>query len=112
MHPAGEPRTPYLYARQGRQADVIAYIREHLDQAMIALSAEEALAAGLFGPEPHAKATRLRVGDVVVTMREGYVLLTLEERTQKQNRMRQMVARHGGMTPGEMAVPWFGLRLG
>lgn len=120
MRPAGEPRTPYLYARQGRQADVIAYIQEHLGQAMVAMAAEEALAAGLLGPEPHAPQTALRVGDVVATMREGYVLLTPEERAQqraqqraqRRDKGRRMVARHGGMTPGEMAVPWFGLRLG
>lgn len=112
MRPAGEPRTPYLYARQGRQADVIGYIREHLDQAMVALTAEEALAAGLLGPEPHATHTAVRLGDVVATMREGYVLLTEEERAQQRAKKRRMVGRHGGMTPGEMAVPWFGLRLG
>lgn len=107
MRPAGEPRTPYLYARQGRQADVIAYIRAHLNHAMIALTAAEALNAGLLGPGPHAAQTALRVGDVISTMRAGYVLLAPEERQQT----RRMVARHGGMTPGEMAVPWFGLRL-
>ena len=108
MHPAGEPRTPYLYARQGRRGDVVTYIREHLDHAMIAMTAEEALAAGLLGPEPHAAQTALRLGDVVATMREGYLLLTQDE----AGTTKQMVARHGGMTAGEMMVPWFGLRLG
>jgi predicted AlkP superfamily pyrophosphatase or phosphodiesterase len=107
MRPAGEPRTVYLYAKHGRQADIIQYVQEELSQAMVAFRAEEALSAGLFGPQPHAAQTAERVGDVVLTMREGYALLTGPERKKAE----KMKGRHGGMTDAEMRVPWLGFRL-
>lgn len=107
MRPTGEPRVAYLYARQGRQRDVVDYINERLGQAMVAISAEEALDAGLFGPSPHAPATRERLGDVVVIMRQGYILLTAAEKEKAE----KMIGRHGGMAAAEMQVPWLGFRL-
>ena len=107
MRPAGEPRTAYLYAKHGRQADILQYINEELNHAMVALPAETALTAGLLGPLPHAAQTAERVGDVIATMRQGYVLLTPPER-EKANKMQ---GRHGGMTEAEMRVPWLGFRL-
>ncbi|MCP4424742.1 MAG: alkaline phosphatase family protein [Chloroflexi bacterium] len=107
MRPAGEPRTAYLYAKHGRQADILEYIQEKLGHAMVAFPADEALAAGLLGPGPHAPQTAERVGDVIVTMRQGYVLLTTNE-VKKADKMQ---GRHGGMTDAEMRVPWLGFRL-
>ena len=107
MRPAGEPRTAYLYAKHGRQADILQYIHENLSHAMAAFPAEAALAAGLLGPLPHAAQTTERVGDVIVTMRQGYVLLTPPEREKAD----KMQGRHGGMTAAEMQVPWLGFRL-
>lgn len=107
MRPAGEPRTLYLYARQGRQEDVIYYLREHLNQSAVALSATAVLDAGLFGPPPHAPETARRVGDVVALMRGGHVLLDPAE----ADSVRRMRGRHGGLTAGEMEVPWLGFRL-
>lgn len=107
MRPAGEPRTAYLYAKHGRQADILQYIREELSHAMVAFPAQEALESGLLGPPPYAPRTLERIGDVIVTMRQGYVLLTPPER-KKADRMH---GRHGGMTEAEMRVPWLGFRL-
>lgn len=107
MRPAGEPRTVYLYARHGRTQDIIHYINENLRQAMTAVAAQDALAAGWLGPSPHAPAAVDRVGDVIVTMRDGYVLLTEKERKWAD----KMKGRHGGMTHAEMQVPWLGFHL-
>ncbi len=107
MRPAGEPRTAYLYAKHGRQADILQYLHEELGHAMVAFPAEAALADGLLGPLPHAVQTAERVGDVIVTMRQGYVLLTPQEREKAD----KMQGRHGGMTEAEMRVPWLGFRL-
>jgi hypothetical protein len=78
---------------------------------MTALSSEEALAAGLFGPEPHAPEAAGRLGDMVVMMRSGYTLLTGKERKAGEHKGKFMAGRHGGMTAGEMEVPWLGIRL-
>jgi len=107
MRPTGEPRVAYLHARQGEQQNVIDYVNERLGHAMLAISAGDALAAGLFGPPPHAPATRLRLGDVVAITRRGHLLLTAKEK----EKAGKMVGRHGGMTGAEMQVPWLGFRL-
>ena len=107
MRPAGEPRTLYLYARQGRQEDVVYYLRERLNESAVALSASAALDAGLFGPPPHAPETARRVGDVVALMRGGHVLLDPSE----ADSVRRMRGRHGGLTAAEMEIPWLGFRL-
>ncbi len=107
MRPSGEPRTAYLYAKHGRQADILRYIEEELGHAMVAFPADEALTAGMLGPLPHAPQTAERVGDIIVAMRQGYVLLTTNE-IEKADKMQ---GRHGGMTRAEMQVPWLGFRL-
>lgn len=108
MRAAGEPRVPYLYARQGCVADMVAYINSELGHAMVAWPAEAALGNGLLGPQPFAPQTVNRVGDVVVALRHGHVLLDSRAR---QKGKKPMLGRHGGMTQAEMQVPFIGLRL-
>jgi hypothetical protein len=107
MRPAGEPRTPYLYLRQGCLDTAQEYVRTQWPQEMIAMRTEQALTSGLFGPTPHAPEVKRRLGDLLLTMRKGHTLLTNQE-TLKLARIR---GRHGGMTTTEMEVPWLGLRL-
>jgi hypothetical protein len=111
MRPAGEPRTAYLYTRHGCRAAVLDYLHSHFNHAMTALPSEEALAAGYFGPEPYAPEAANRLGDVVAMMHSGYTLLTGKERKAGEKKGRFMAGRHGGMTAGEMEVPWLGIRL-
>lgn len=107
MKPTGEPRVAYLYARHGRVEEIVQYINAHLSHAMIPVAAEAALASGLFGPPPHTAVARERIGDVVVIMRDGYVLIDRQQESKGYN----FISGHGGMTRAEMHVPWIGLRL-
>ena len=107
MRPAGEPRTAFLYAKHGLSREITGYINHYLSEAMIAIGAEEALGENLLGAEPRVEQALERVGDVIVTMRQGYVLLTESDR----NSGSKMLGRHGGMTVDEMSVPWLGFRL-
>jgi len=107
MQPAGEPRVLYFYARQGRQQDVMRYLREHFGHAMLVLTGEEALAAGMMGPQPHSSHAALRVGDVVGIMRHDYAFVTENDLAYAD----RLLGRHGGMTRLEMSVPFLGVRL-
>jgi hypothetical protein len=107
MRPAGEPRTPYLYLRQGCAPSAQAYIEEHWPGAMVVIQPDEALATGLMGPQPHAPGVVRRLGDLLTTMRRGHLLLTGREASY----MHRMRGRHGGLTSTEMEMPWLGLRL-
>ncbi|HSH01424.1 MAG TPA: alkaline phosphatase family protein [Anaerolineae bacterium] len=107
MRAGGEPRTLYAYARQGRVDDIIAYCEAHWSEGMWAWPTEAVLAAGLLGPKPYAAEAALRLGDVVISMREGYVLLNPDE----EKKAEIMMGRHGGLTAAEMEVPLLGFRL-
>lgn len=107
MRPTGEPRVLYLYTKHGCHQSAIDYINTNLGEAMTAVSTQEALHAGLFGPEPFAANVADRLGDVVVIMRGGYTLFSEAERPKAH----KMIGRHGGMSIAEMQVPWLGFRL-
>jgi hypothetical protein len=109
MKAAGEPRVVYLYAKHGCQESTVAYINENLAEAMIAWRASDVLEAGLLGPRPFDPVTEERIGDVVVVMRGGHVLL--DTRANDRNFTSRMLGRHGAMTQAEMMVPWLGFRL-
>ena len=107
MRPTGEPRVVYLYTKHGCHEAAIDYINTKLGHAMTAVASQDALAAGLFGPEPFATNVADRFGDVVAIMRGGYTLFSEAERPKAH----RMIGRHGGMTHAEMQVPWLGMRL-
>lgn len=108
MHPAGEPRTPLLYAKQGKKRDLLAYLEEHLDHALQAWDSTEVITSGILGPGPISEEVAQRLGDVMATMRDRYILLTSKE----LSKIAGFKGRHGGMTADEMEVPWLGFHLG
>lgn len=110
MRPLGEPRVVYLFAKHGRSDELITSINTELGDKMVAWSTTDALAAGLLGPAPHAPQTAERMGDVVVALKSGCVLLNTRDQ-ERRNPYSNMMARHGGMTSAEMLVPWMGFRL-
>jgi predicted AlkP superfamily pyrophosphatase or phosphodiesterase len=107
MRPTGEPRVVYLYTKHGCHEAAIEYINTNLGHAMTAVSSQDALHAGLLGPEPFAANVADRIGDVMVITRGGYTLFPEQERKWAH----KMIGRHGGLTHAEMQVPWLGFRL-
>lgn len=107
MQPAGDTRAVYLYAKHGRQADILTYVQENLFQAFAAVPTVVALSSGLFGPQPHAPTASERTGDVVLLARKGTALLNKLD----DSRTRQFVGWHGSLEADEMIVPWLGYRL-
>ena len=105
MRPAGEPRVPYFYARQGRVDLVRAYLEENFPDEMLVLSAREALEHGLLGPPPHDPVAIQRLGDVIAVMRHGYSFLCPDDEPIP------FIGRHGSLHPDEMEVAWIGMRL-
>jgi hypothetical protein len=73
------------------------------------LDADEAVARGLFGTRPLTPAARARIGDLVLLPRENWYF---HHYLSPQTRPLKIIGRHGGLTPEEMLVPFFALRLG
>jgi hypothetical protein len=73
------------------------------------LDAGEAVARGLFGTRPLTPAARSRIGDLVLLPRENWYF---HHYLSPQTKPLKIIGRHGGLTPEEMLVPFFALRLG
>ncbi len=93
----GEARFAYVYARDA--ASVVETVNEHYADHLVALEAEAAFEAGLFGPgELHPEALH-RVGDVILTGRPGVRVVDAEFAQSRS------ISRHGGLADAEMLVP-------
>jgi hypothetical protein len=105
LPPTGDFRASYLHLQQGELKPIKRYLRRYSDR-VIALESEEALAAGLFGPARAIREEwRPRIGDLVLLARgRGFIFYPYDEFRLK--------GYHGGLTPEEMLVPLFALRLG
>ncbi|MFN2188175.1 MAG: alkaline phosphatase family protein [Candidatus Promineifilaceae bacterium] len=107
MRPAGEPRTPYLFAKQGRKQELLELLQHRFGEALQAWDVNEVIESGLLGPGPVSDIVAQRIGDVAATMRDRHVLLTSKETA----KIEKFIGRHGGMTADEMEVPWLGFHL-
>lgn len=97
---AGEPRVRYLHTRPGATADVLATWREVLGDRMWVGRREDAVAAGLFGPEV-TTAARQRIGDVVAIARTEVSVV----RARAESRLSALPGQHGALTDDELLVP-------
>ena len=105
---AGEARAPYLYARQGQQEALLAYLRQRYEKELFAFPSAELLEMGLFGPPPYPPELSRRLGDVIALMRDGRLWLNDAKDDYLTTKFRAM---HGGLTAAEMFVPWLGVPL-
>jgi hypothetical protein len=105
LTPGGEARHTYLYARSGHAEAVHDYVTERLADRFMLLDAEEALAAGLYGPPErlHPETPR-RLGDFILLPKGGNYLWMKQLET-------TFYGLHGGLEADEMLVPLLALRL-
>lgn len=96
----GDARAPHVHTRAGAEADVLSAWREVLGERAWVASREEAIEAGVFGPVDPRVAPR--VGDVVVAMRDRWVVLDSRRHSAS---MLSLIGHHGAMTPDELAIP-------
>jgi hypothetical protein len=97
--PGGEGRFAYLYLRHDYRQSVIDYVAAHLGDQIATVIPSEALAAGLFGPEPPYSETGARLGDLALISRREVAV------GDKPRRPTASASRHGGLSDREMLVP-------
>lgn len=100
----GSLRAAYLYARQGRLEAAERYLHERLAEQFFTVRSIDALRAGLLGPGEPARETPYRLGDLVVTARDNY-LLDYRQRTHLPQGL------HAGLEAVETLVPFLVARL-
>lgn len=97
---AGEPRMRHVHCISGAASDVRAVWQQTLGEDWLVATRDEAIAAGLFGPEV-TPTSYPRIGDVIAlpTGNGGIV----ERR--KLPRLSAMPGQHGSLTDDELLVP-------
>lgn len=98
---AGEPRVRHVHARRGAAADVLATWRAELGERMWVGSRDDAVAAGLFGPDV-ATVARERIGDVVAIASTPDVAVV---RRSSESVLSGLPGQHGALTDDELLVP-------
>jgi hypothetical protein len=66
IYPNGSPRDVFLHVRPERRAEALELLHKHLDGDALILPMDEALALGLFGPQPVCAELRRRLGDILI----------------------------------------------
>lgn len=105
--PAGSPRDFFLHVRDDAVAEVAAGLAGLLDGAAEVYLTAELTSAGFFGPGEPSPAFANRVGNVVVLPHEGESVWWYEKGRFKNVHR----ADHGGLTPGEMDIPFLAYRI-
>lgn len=105
---AGEPRVPYLYAKQNRVAALTDYLQSNFSAEMSVYDSQLLLESGLLGPPPFADTVALRMGDITGIMKKGAVFVS---DSRDQWVVNVFKSSHGGLTRDEMYVPWLGFAL-
>jgi hypothetical protein len=109
--PAGERRAVYLYPRSGAIEQVMDYARERLSDVATAISRDEAVELGLFGPGRLSERAAGRIGDVLLFPRGNLQMVppveTVDGAPPRSTAFRGL---HGGLTADEALVPLLALR--
>ncbi len=104
LHPCGENRLMYLYARPRREEAMLAYFDETWPESFRLLPSVQAVAEGLLGPGKIHPDLLNRVGDWMALPRGNAYLWWADKKN-------HLLGRHGGLSKSEMLVPYLAARL-
>lgn len=102
---SGDKRLGILHVRSGHEQAVKTAIDTHLSHALTYIESAKAIAAGFYGPQPHAPGTAHRAGDLIVIPRQGWLI----EDTSVGKL--DLVSWHGGLSEWEMLIPLLWQRI-
>ncbi len=104
---SGEMRLTYLHLSEGSRPAVVDCLAREFADDLAWLEPAEALAAGLFGPEPPYAETIHRLGDLIVIPRPG---VRVDDGLLPPS-AHPMISAHGGLSDLEMLIPLLWNRL-
>ena len=102
--PTGENRMAYLHIKPGQTEAVKEYIEKTWPEQFVLIESAFALEKGLLGPGKPYERMSDRIGDLIAFARgDAYWWWAAKDNP--------MIGRHGGLSPEEMLVPFFAVRL-
>ena len=99
--PAGSPRDPFLYVRDGLVDEAHDFLARLLAGRAVVYRVADLIAAGFFGGQPPLPEFLARVGDLVILPYRGEAVWWYE----KDRFVQRYYGHHGGLTPQEMEIP-------
>jgi hypothetical protein len=100
IYPNGSPRDVFLHVRPDRRKWALEALHKALGDIALVMPVDEALAEGLFGPQPVSAELRRRLGDILILPRLGH-FVWWHEKGIMGNRY---YGHHGGLTPEEVTT--------
>lgn len=100
---AGDRRAGYFAAAPGREDELDRALARHLPHGSRVIRAEEAVAAGLFGPPPYHPELLARIGDRIAFVPAPTGLISVPPGRRPPSR--ELLGGHGGLAPSELVVP-------
>ena len=101
--PSGDARVMYLHTWDWARERVRRYFERRFGERFIVIDVEDALAMGLFGPDPPSNEASERLGDLIVISAGADILEYNAERG--AGKMLQINSHHSGLSPDEMRIP-------
>ena len=108
LNGAGGNRIPYWYIQQGEADTVRELVEAEWGDRVWAMSRQEMIDSGWYGERPFMDMFPRRLGDLNLLMQDGLLMIDPSD-----NEVAKFVraGSHGGLTPDEMQVPFWGFRL-
>ncbi len=102
----GESQCRFLHVRQGAEAAVMDFVRQHLADRFLAVSKAEAIELGLFGlpSQPPAEEYCDRIGDLILIPHTDWACFPVEHSP-------IIAGVHGGLSRAEMLIPFLAYRF-
>ncbi len=98
IYPNGSPRDLFLHVRPERRDDTLGVLKRQLDGVAEVMAIDDALAGGLFGPEPVCAELRRRLGDILVLAHDGQFVGWREPGLMENH----FHGHHGGLAANEL----------
>lgn len=98
IYPNGSPRDMFLHVKPERRAEMLALLQEHYSEIAEIMTVDDALALGLFGPEPVSDILRQRLGDILVLPHDGEFIFWRERGVMENHSQ----GHHGGLAASEL----------
>ncbi|MFT5196630.1 MAG: hypothetical protein ACI85U_003666 [Candidatus Promineifilaceae bacterium] len=105
---AGGNRIPYWYIQQGEAEAVAELVKSQLGDRVKAMTRQEMMESGWYGEPPFMDMFSKRIGDLNLLMEDGGLMIDPSDANVDKF---LRAGSHGGLSPDEMQVPFWGFRL-
>jgi hypothetical protein len=98
--PGGDARLPYLYVKKGKVDGALDYLDANSKGISAIIDKKYAIRSGLFGATAMSPEAESRIGDLIIVPKDNWKFVYFYKEGQ-----RDLIGRHGGLSPDEMYVP-------